>query len=58
MQETRMMLRNIGKINPISSMEYAKLGGYASLRLALSFPNTLFPCTIYNCVHLVSVHTT
>ncbi|MBR3952601.1 MAG: SLBB domain-containing protein [Oscillospiraceae bacterium] len=39
MKETRMMLRNIGKINPISSMEYAKLGGYASLRLALSFPN-------------------
>lgn len=41
MQETRLMLRNIGKINPTSSTEYATLGGYSSLKLAINSPNSI-----------------
>ena len=35
MQETRIVLRNVGKYNPASIDEFCALGGYAALRKAL-----------------------
>jgi NADH-quinone oxidoreductase subunit F len=34
--ETRIVLRNVGKINPVSVEDYRSSGGYESLRMALS----------------------
>lgn len=36
MQETRIVLRNVGKYNPSSVAEFCALGGYSGLRKALS----------------------
>ncbi len=36
LQEVRVVLRNIGKIDPLSATEYISVGGYASLKKALS----------------------
>jgi NADH:ubiquinone oxidoreductase subunit F (NADH-binding) len=38
LQETRIVLRNVGEINPISVDDYRKRGGYESLRKALTMP--------------------
>ena len=37
-KETRLLLRNVGKTDPTSSTEYAKLGGYSPLMFAINFP--------------------
>jgi NADH:ubiquinone oxidoreductase subunit F (NADH-binding) len=39
MEETRLILRNAGKINPVSSKEYAAAGGYAALKKAIAVPS-------------------
>lgn len=39
MQETKIILRNIGQIDPISAQEYAAQGGYAALKSALAAPD-------------------
>ena len=36
MQEMRVVLRNVGKINPVKSAEYAAAGGYQGLKKAFS----------------------
>ncbi|MCL2677824.1 MAG: NADH-quinone oxidoreductase subunit NuoF [Clostridiales bacterium] len=36
MQETRIVLRNVGKINPVKACEYAAAGGYEGLKKAFS----------------------
>ena len=36
MQETRIVLRNVGKYNPSSVAEYRALGGYTGLQKALT----------------------
>ncbi|MDR2687498.1 MAG: NADH-quinone oxidoreductase subunit F, partial [Oscillospiraceae bacterium] len=36
MQETRIVLRNVGKIDPLRAEEYAARGGYEGLKRALS----------------------
>ena len=36
MQETRILLRNVGKINPVDAKEYMGQGGYAGLKKAIS----------------------
>jgi len=38
LQETRIVLRNVGEINPVSVDDYRKRGGYESLRKALTIP--------------------
>ena len=38
MQETRLVLRNVGKIDPLAATEYAAAGGYEGLKKALSMP--------------------
>lgn len=38
MEETRLILRNAGKIDPVSSKEYAVAGGYAALKKAIAIP--------------------
>ncbi|MEW5959738.1 MAG: NADH-ubiquinone oxidoreductase-F iron-sulfur binding region domain-containing protein [Chloroflexota bacterium] len=38
MEETRLILNNAGKINPVSSQEYAASGGYAALKKAIAAP--------------------
>ncbi|MDR0310406.1 MAG: NADH-quinone oxidoreductase subunit NuoF [Acidobacteriota bacterium] len=38
LQETRIVLRNVGEINPVSVEDYRKRGGYESLRKALTMP--------------------
>jgi NADH-quinone oxidoreductase subunit F len=39
--ETRLILKNIGKINPISSKEYAVAGGYEGLKKAIAAPEAV-----------------
>ena len=36
MQETRLVLRNVGKIDPLAATEYAAAGGYEGLKKALA----------------------
>jgi len=38
LQETRIVLRNVGAINPVSVEDYRKEGGYEALRKALTMP--------------------
>ena len=38
LQETRIVLRNVGEIDPVSVEDYRKRGGYESLRKALTMP--------------------
>ena len=38
MQETRLVLRNVGKIDPLAAEDYAAAGGYEGLKKALSMP--------------------
>jgi len=38
LQETRIVLRNVGEIDPVSVDDYRKRGGYESLRKALTLP--------------------
>ena len=37
-QETRVVLRNAGKINPVKAEEYAARGGYEGLKKAVGIP--------------------
>jgi len=41
MNETKITLRNAGKINPLSAKEYAAAGGYQALKKALKTPETV-----------------
>ena len=41
MNETRITLRNVGKINPTSAQDYVAVGGYEALKKALSAPDTI-----------------
>jgi len=41
MNETRITLRNVGKINPISAGEYVATGGYEALQKAVNAPDTI-----------------
>jgi len=38
LQETRIVLRNVGEIDPVNVDDYRKRGGYESLRKALTMP--------------------
>jgi len=38
MEETRVILRNAGKIDPVSSAQYAAAGGYLALKKAIATP--------------------
>ena len=39
LQETRIVLRNVGEIDPVNVEDYRKRGGYESLRKALTMPS-------------------
>jgi NADH-quinone oxidoreductase subunit F len=41
MEETRLILKNVGKMSPVSSREYAANGGYEALRKALAAPGDI-----------------
>ena len=41
MDEIRVILKNVGKIDPISSREYAAAGGYEGLKKAIIAPDTV-----------------
>jgi NADH:ubiquinone oxidoreductase subunit F (NADH-binding) len=41
MKETRLILKNIGKMNPVSSKEYAAAGGYEALKKAIEVPDNI-----------------
>ena len=41
MNETRRILRNVGKINPTCAKEYAAAGGYEALKKAIAAPDTM-----------------
>ena len=41
MEETRLILKNVGKINPVSSKEYAVAGGYEGLKKAIAAPEAV-----------------
>ena len=43
MEETRIILRNAGKMNPVSSTEYAATGGYLALKRAITTPDKVIP---------------
>ncbi len=39
LKETRVVLRNVGNIDPVSAKEFMSVGGYASLKKALTMPS-------------------
>ena len=41
MEETRLILRNVGKSDPVSSIQYAVAGGYDGLKIAIAAPETV-----------------
>jgi NADH-quinone oxidoreductase subunit F len=41
MEETRLILKNVGKINPVSSKEYVVAGGYEGLKKAIAAPEAV-----------------
>ena len=41
MEETRLILKNVGKIDPVSSKEYAAAGGYEGLKKAIAAPEAV-----------------
>jgi len=41
MEETRILLKNLGKINPVSSADYVAAGGYKGLRKAVANPEAI-----------------